>query len=159
MVVTKKLPFGRPDTDLIGDLLAITTISLGVTLLVGGLFMVISDATVFNLSRTASSTQSMAYIIDLFPGMPFSTSWPFDLVSSGMGTVGIVTWIVGVDILLIGLGFWTKHKLAKWVGISVFGVAIWFDFMEFLFFGVLGAPEAVFSITINGLIVYLLFKN
>lgn len=156
---TKKVPFGRPDTDLIGDILTITTISLGVTLLVGGLFMVISDTAIFNVSKTVSSTQSMAHIIDLFPGMPFSTSWPFDLISSGMATVGIVTWIVGADILLIGLGFWTKHKLAKWVGIGVFGLAIWFDFIEFLFFGVLGAPEAVISITINGLILYLLLKT
>ena len=143
---TKKLAVEQPSTSLTGDLLAITAISLGVILAVGGLFLVISDAMILSAaSKTQATTQSLAYIIDMFPGVPFSMSWPYDLVSEGITAIGIIAWVVGIDILLVGLGLWTGHKLARWVAIAVFGLATWFDFVTFLFFGVSGAPEAVFG--------------
>jgi hypothetical protein len=158
-VSDKEIAVGYIGTNVKKDLLAIMAVSLGVTLAVGGIFLIISDMTTVNPLTVKSTTKSMANIIDMFPGVPFSMSWPYDLVSSGITTVGLVTWIMGIDILLVGLGLWTRHKLAKMIGIVVFGLATCFDFMQFLFFGVSGAPVAVFGAVINGLIVYLLLTN
>ncbi len=142
------------------DFLAITSISLGVVLIVGGLFLIISEASIFNLIRNSqSATQSMANTIDLIPGVPFSMSWPFELIPFGSGTIGIVTWVFGIDILLVGLGLWVRNKYAKLAAITIFGLAICFDVAQFLFYGFGGAPQAVIGATINGIIVFLLIKN
>jgi hypothetical protein len=90
------------------------------------------------------------------PGIPFELG---DLINSGgLTLVGIALWVVGFDVLLVGLGLWARSKLAKWVALMVFSVAAFFDLVQFLLLGLLGSPSSVIGIFVNGLIVYLLTK-
>jgi hypothetical protein len=141
---------------LIADALFITSITVGVVLLVGGLFVTILAASLpAKVSGVDSMAQSIVFVMGQIPGIPLSLG---DLINNGLATVGIVSWIIGFDILLVGLGLWTKNKFAKWVALAIFSLAAYFDLVQFLFLGLLGSPSSVIGSSVNGLIVYLLTK-
>jgi hypothetical protein len=67
--------------------------------------------------------------------------------------------MLGLDILLVGLGLWVRHRGARWVGVTIFGLAAFFDFVQFLLFGLLGAPGSSIELIVNSLILWGLFKH
>lgn len=141
----------------IEDMLFLITITFGVSLLVGGLSITIFAASLpAKVSGIDATTKSVVFVMGQIPGIPFELS---DLINNGGLTwVGIALWIVGLNILLIGLGLWARSKLAKWVAVMFFSAAAFFDFIQFLLSGLLGSPTSVVGIFVNGLIVYLLTK-
>jgi hypothetical protein len=62
------------------------------------------------------------------------------------------------DVLLVGLGLWAKSKFAKWVAMVIFSLAAYFDFVQFLFLGLLGSSSSLIGMFVNGSIVFLLTK-
>jgi hypothetical protein len=141
----------------IADILFVVTVTVGVISLVGGLSIVLLAASLpAKVSGVDATTKSVVFVMSQIPGIPFELS---DLINSGGLTwVGIALWVVGFDVLLIGLGLWARSKLAKWVALIVFSVATFFDLVQFLLLGLLGSPSSVIGIFGNGLIVYLLTK-
>jgi hypothetical protein len=73
--------------------------------------------------------------------------------------VGFVSWIVGLDFLLIGLGLWVRHKLARLVGLVVFILALFFECLQILFLGLFGASLSIVKIAITVAILYLLYSK
>jgi hypothetical protein len=67
--------------------------------------------------------------------------------------------MLGLDILLVGLGLWVGHRGARWVAAIIFGLAAFFDFVQFLLFGLLGAPASSVELIVNSLILWGLFKR
>lgn len=138
-----------------GAPIAILFITVGVVLLIGSLFLlIVSSLFVIDIA----DVHFVALIIELLPAVPFSMSWPNDLAINGIAAISIVTWVIGCDYTLLGLGIWKKHWMAKWVGIIILGIAISFDFVEFMFFGILGTPKAIFGLLVNSAIVYFFTK-
>jgi hypothetical protein len=141
---------------LLADALSIASITFGVILLVGGLFVtVLATSLPAKMSGADSTTQRVVFAMSQIPGIPLNLE---DLVNNGLATPGIVSWIIGFEVLLVGLGLWAKSKLAKWVAIVIFSVAAYFDFVRFLFLGLLGSPSSLIGIFVNGSIVFLLSK-
>jgi len=91
-----------------------------------------------------------------FPGIPFG---PADLATSSESIGGIVVWMLGLDILLVGLGLWIRHRYARWIGVTIVGLAAFFDFVQFLLYGLLGAPGSVIELVVNSLILYSLLHG
>jgi len=144
-----------PEQILVEQILFIASVTIGIILLIGGLFLV---AIALNLPATPSSeiesiTQSVALIIDQIPGVPVNIN---DLTS--LTLIGVVSWITGLNILLIGLGLWVKSKLAKWIAFGVFAFAAITDLFQFLLSGIIGAPGAVPGILINAVFLYFIYK-
>jgi len=81
------------------------------------------------------------------------------LATSPATIAGIVVWMLGFDILLVGLGLWVRHRGARWVGVIIFGLAAFFDFVQFLLLGLLGAPTSSIELIVNSLILWGLFKR
>jgi hypothetical protein len=67
--------------------------------------------------------------------------------------------MLGLDVLLVGLGLWVRHRGARLVGVIIFGLAAFFDFVQFLLFGLLGAPGSAIELIVNSLILWGLFKR
>lgn len=131
--------------------------TFGVILLVGGLFITIFVAMLpANVSGIESITQSIILIMDYVPGIPFELSALAD--AAGLTIAGLALWFVGLDLLLLGLGLWARSKIAKWIALIFFLTAAFFDFTQFLQFGILGSPVSVLGLTFNGVIFYLLTK-
>jgi hypothetical protein len=141
----------------IADTLFVVTVTAGVISLVGGLSIVLFAASLpAKVSGVDAMTKSVVFVMNQIPGIPFELS---DLSNSGgLTLVGIALWVMGFDVLLLGLGLWARSKLAKWVALMVFSVAAFFDLAQFLLLGLLGSPSSVIGIFVNGLIAYLLTK-
>jgi hypothetical protein len=91
------------------------------------------------------------------PGIPFIIG---DLTSlSAAITIGSVFWIIGIDMLLVGLGLWTRHRFVRLAAILLFSLAAFFQFIEFLFFGVLGSSLSVVELCVDVVLVYFLFSK
>jgi hypothetical protein len=133
------------------------SIGLGGLLLVLGLLMLMFDTGIF-LSSTRVSLVSNNFLstIAQFPGIPVDLT---ELTTSPATIAGFVVWILGFDIMLVGLGLWVKSRFARYVGIAVFGMAAFFDFVKFLLAGVLGAPGSVIELIANSVLLYCLFKT
>lgn len=141
---------------LTAGVLSITSITLGVVVLIGGLFLIILDAILpVKANGTSLTVHSVAFILDMLPGIPLCIS---DLISSGITVAGLISWLVGLDILLVGLGLWAKHKMARRIAFLLFLLAAYFDFIQFLLFGFVGSPNSAVGLSLNGLIVYFLVR-
>jgi hypothetical protein len=103
-----------------------------------------------------SVSQSILFLTDQFPGVPLPIE---ELASQSSIVIGISVAILGLDMLLIGLGLWVKHNLARWIGMFVFALAAYFDFTQFLLLGFLGASGPTVEVLANLLVLYLLFKS
>ena len=133
--------------------LSLLVIAIGIVLLVGGLFIMFADPS--NSTHTGASlpVQSVASTVGMIPGIPFYMS---DLTQSGTNVIGLFSWIVGLDLLLIGLGLWVRHRLARLTALVVFTLAEYFNFIQFLLYGVLGSPSSVFQMSVDTLCLYVL---
>lgn len=135
---------------LITDFIAKLVITFGAVLIVGGLYLMILNPSGSVQSQSASS------IVNWVPGIPFYIS---ALINVGASTIGLVSWIIGVDLLLIGLGLWVRHRLARIAAISIFGLSATFEFIQFLYFGFLGAPVSILELSVDFIIAYFLFTQ
>ncbi len=144
------------DRTLIMDLAVKFIITFGVVLIVGGLYLMMPGASVLAQGQTNSASQSAVSTVGWIPGIPFYIG---DLVNVSVATVGLVSWIIGVDLLFVGLGLWVRHKLARLTALIIFVLAASFQFLQFLFLGFMGSPTSVIELLINGIFVYLLFSK
>ncbi len=89
-------------------------------------------------------------------GIPFSVG---DL--SGLSTIvaGSVYWIIGIDLLLVGLGLWVRHKFAQLAAILMFAIAAAFQFFQFLLLGVFGSSASVVMLLVNAVFAYFLYSK
>jgi len=137
------------------NVLSILLIVVGVVLLVGGLFLMFED---LNSTQAGKGlpVQSVASIMSMIPGIPFYIG---DLTQSGANVIGLVSWIVGLDLLLIGLGLWARHRLAWLASLLVFTLAAYFNFVQFLLYGIIGAPVSVVEMSIDVFLLYVLLTR
>lgn len=145
------------DETLITDLLSKVTITFGVILIIGGLYlMIINPITSTQATQLSQTAKSTVNTVSWIPGIPFNFD---DLANFTSITVGSVSWILGVDMLLVGLGLWVRHRLARLAAIILFSLAALFQFIQFLFLGAIGSPMSIVDLCIDGLFVYLLFSK
>ena len=145
------------DKSLAIDALILATAAFGVTLLIGGLFLTILDANwIMGANETNSIAQSITRILEMLPGVPFPLN---DLADSSTTVLGLISWVVGLDLLLVTLGLWTRHSMARWIAILVFSLAAYSDFTRFLLFGIVGSPSATVGLGFDCLMIYFLLKE
>ena len=118
--------------------------------------MTIDPSASTQVAQTNSATQSSASIVNWIPGIPFYIG---ALTSGGIAIIGLVSWILGLDFLLIGLGFWVRNELARFAGLMTFGLAFFFQFVQFLLNGIIGSPVSVLELCVDGIFVYFLFAK
>jgi hypothetical protein len=141
---------------IITDLLTRLIITFSVVLIVGGLYLIFNDTSGLDAIQRSVATQSAISSVSWVPGIPFS---PADLTYGGIAVIGLVIWIIGVDLLLVGLGLWVRHRLARLAAIMIFLFAAVFQFIELLYSGFFGAPSAVTGFIIDAIFVYFLFSR
>jgi hypothetical protein len=139
------------DRALITDLTAKLVITFGVVLMIGGLYLMITDPGASN-----QAAQSMVSTVGWVPGIPFYIG---NIASSSASTAGLVAWLVGLDLLLVGLGLWVRHKLARFTTVLIFGLSACFQFIKFLYVGVMGAPAAFAQVCIDAVLIYFLISK
>jgi hypothetical protein len=140
----------------IEDTLFLLTATLGIVLMIGGLATIIIATNLFSqISDSILLQQSISTVLSVIPGIPFNIS---DLNGFGLTATGLTTWIVGINLLVIGLGIYQKNTLAKWAAILIFALAAYFSFVQFILLGVIGAPIALIELIINGVILFSFWK-
>ena len=151
------LSTGQSRGKIAADTISFLSIGLGWLLLVLGLLLMVADSgSLVSSSGVSLVFNSVLFIMARCPGIPLSIS---DLTRSSATIAGIVVWMLGLDILLVGLGLWVRRRGARWVGVIIFGLAAFFDFVQFLLFGLLGAPSSSIELILNSLILWGLFKR
>jgi hypothetical protein len=144
------------DKGLVTEIIAKLVITFGVVLIVGGLYLMIANPNAPTLNQTSSGSQTLLFGVEWIPGIPFYTG---DLANLSSVISGSAYWIVGANLLLVGLGLWARHKLARLAAIIVFSLAAFFQFIQFLLFGVLGSPLSIVELSIDLAFVYFLFSK
>ena len=153
----RKLKNYLSDRTLITDLLAKLIITFGVVLIVGGLYLIITGASVSTqVAQTNLAAKSAVSTVDWIPGIPFYIG---DLANVSVTAIGLVSWILGIDLLLVGLGIWVRHPLARLAALMIFTLAAFFQFVQFLLLGILGSPISIIELCVDGVIVYFLLSK
>jgi lysylphosphatidylglycerol synthetase-like protein (DUF2156 family) len=139
------------DRTLITDLISKLVITFGVVLIVGGLYLMITD--------TGTSTQAaktMLSAVNWVPGIPFYIA---DLENVSASIIGLALWIVGLDLLFVGLGLWVRNELARFAALAIFALSAYFQLIQFLHWGIIGAPIAAAQLCADGVLGYFLFSK
>ena len=147
----KKLGKYLSDRTLITDLIAKLVITFGVVLIIAGLYLMMDGP-----GGSSSATQSMILTVNWIPGIPFYIG---NLANVSASAAGLASWFVGLDLLLVGLGLWVRHKFARFTALMFFALAAFFQFVQFLYFGVLGAGISLVQFCIDGLLIYFLLSR
>ena len=134
------------DRTLVTDLLTKLVITFGVMLVVGGLYLIMT-----NPSGSTQGAQSIVSTVNWIPGIPFSIG---SLVNVGATSVGLVSWFIGIDLLLVGLGFWVRSRIARFIGLTIFILAALFQFVQFMFVGIMGSPASIIELLIDASFIY-----
>ena len=142
------------DRNLIFDFISKVVITLGVVLLVGGLYLMILNPG-SQSSQANAAAQSVIGTLRWVPGIPFYFS---DLAGIGVILIGLVFWVMGINLLLTGLGLWARHRLARFIAIIVFAFSACMQFIEFLLSGAIGAPASVVMLAGDATVAYFLFS-
>ena len=141
----------------ITGLLARLIISFGVALVIAGLhFMTVYLRASMQGSQTDFAVSSAVSALDWIPGIPFYIG---DLANFSLTAIGLVSWILGISLVLVGLGLRAKHQLARLAASAIFASAAFFQFVQFLLLGILGSPTSVIELCVDGVIVYLLLSR
>jgi hypothetical protein len=138
----------------ITDLLSIFVITFAIVLILNGIILMTTTPAQDN-SKGVTSQFAVA-VVNSIPGIPFTIA---DLSQYSLSEIGLVSWIIGLNFLLIGLGLWVKHKFARMIGLIVFGLASFFQATQFLLLGLVGSPISIIEMALNILIAYLLFSK
>jgi hypothetical protein len=137
----------------ITDLITKLVITFGVVLIVGGLYLMIANAN--QVQQTSSSIKSVVSVISWIPGIPVYIG---DLSNTSVSIIGLVSWFFGLDLLLLGLGLWVRHNLARFAALMIFALAACFQFIQFLYFGIMGSPASITELILNGILFYFILK-
>ena len=105
---------------------------------------------------SAQYVKTMVSAVDWVPGIPFYMS---SLENMSASIVGLVAWIIGLDLFLVGLGLWVRHVLARFAGMTIFALSAYFQLIQFLHLGIVGAPAAAAQLCADGVLVYFLFSK
>jgi lysylphosphatidylglycerol synthetase-like protein (DUF2156 family) len=128
----------------------------GSVMFVGGLLLIFLDLS----SAASDALRNIALLtVQTFEqaiGFPLPM---YELASSSLSAIGIATWIVGFDLLMVSFGLLVRSRAARWIAIVIFTLATFFDFTLFLLQGLLGAPASLPGTLINGSMVYILVKD
>jgi hypothetical protein len=141
----------------ITNILSEIIITLGVVLIVGGIYLMILDPSSSN--QTLQTTVAAKTVINTtawIPGIPFFVN---DLANCSITAIGLVSWLMGINLLLTGLGLWVRHGLARLVALSIFCLSASVQFVQFLLFGIIGSPNSVVLLILDAVILYLLFTK
>lgn len=142
---------------LITDLLSKLIITFAVVLIVGGLYLMIFDPSASGQSvQTNVAARSVTATTAWIPGLPFFAS---DIAGCSMTAVGLISWVMGVNLLLTGLGLWIRHKLARLVGLALFSISAAIQFAQFLLLGIIGSPYSIILLILNSTIAFFLFTR
>ena len=137
--------------------ISLFSICLGWLLLALGLLLSVGETnSLLSPTFATSVSNNILSIVAKLPGVPFDMT---ELGASSPVVSGIIVWILGLDIVLLGFGLWMRSRFARYVGITVFGLAAFFDFVEFLMNGFVGASASVIEMMINSTVLYYLFKR
>ena len=139
------------DRTLITDLITKLMITFGVVLIVGGLYLMITGA-----GTSTEAVKTMVSAVDWVPGIPFYIA---NLGNASASIVGLVSWIVGLDLLLVGLGLWVRNELARFAALAIFALSAYFQLIQFLHWGIVGAPTATVQLCVDGFLIYFLFSK
>jgi lysylphosphatidylglycerol synthetase-like protein (DUF2156 family) len=131
-------------------------ITAGMVLIVSGLYLMIKDASALTQVAQTNLVKSAVSAADWIPGIPFYVG---DLANASISVIGLVSWILGIDLLLVGLGVWVRHRLARLAALVIFGLAAFFQFVQFLLLGILGSPISIIELCVDGIIVYCLISR
>lgn len=131
------------DKMLITDLITKFVITFGVVLIVGGLYLMMSNV------GGSSQVSSLAWV----PGVPFSMD---SIANYGVSTIGLVSWFVGLDLFIVGLGLWVRDKLARYTALIIFFIGVVFQFLEFMNLGIMGSPASITQVIIDLVLIYFL---
>ncbi|MGA2523398.1 MAG: hypothetical protein ABSF65_04510 [Candidatus Bathyarchaeia archaeon] len=136
------------DRPLITDLISKLLITFGVVLILGGVYLIITDP-----AGSTPATQNMISSINWIPGIPFYMG---NLANLSASTSGLASWFTGFDLLLVGMGLWVRHKVARLVALMIFSLAALFQFVEFVSVGILGSPTAFIELCLSVIFLYFL---
>jgi hypothetical protein len=131
-------------------------ITAGMVLIVCGLYLMIKDASASSQAVRTNFAKSAVSTLDWIPGIPFYVG---DLSKVSITVIGLVSWVLGVDLLLVGLGVWARHQFARFVALVIFGLAAFFQSVQFLLLGFIGSPISIIELCIDGIIVYSLLSR
>jgi lysylphosphatidylglycerol synthetase-like protein (DUF2156 family) len=141
------------------DVLPLITVGLGFLLIIGGLSIAISSMILIFPAQSDgidSRVELVILVMDLIPGVPLSFN---ELTNASLTTIGVVAWITGVDLILVGLGLRARGRFAKWIAMVFFGSATLFNIVTFLKVGLLGSFTSFVGIFVDSFFVYSLSKS
>jgi hypothetical protein len=146
----------KPDNNqaLITDIISKLTITLGIIFIVGGFYLMAANPSSQQVGYGNSAQSSFS--IDWVPGVPLFAG---DLTNLNAVLAGSVIWILGVNLLLVGLGLWVRHQLARLAAILIFSLAALFQFIQLLFLGVVGSPVSAVLLLVNAAFSYFLLSH
>jgi len=153
----RKLKNCLSNRTLIVVILAGLIVAFGVALIVGGLYFMIAYASASTqVAQTNSAATSAVSILDWIPGIPFYIG---NLADSSVTTIGLVSCVLGIGLLLVGLGLWMRRRLARLAALAIFASAAFFQFIQFLLLGILGSPVSIIEFCVDGSIAYTLMSR
>jgi hypothetical protein len=145
------------DKEAIIDLVALLVLTFSIVLIVGGLVLTTMGGNPPAEGTLAGmSSENAISFVSFIPGIPFNVG---DLAKSSVATVGVASWILGIDLMLIGMGLWARHRLARLAALIVFSLALCFQVIQLLILGVLGAPSSITGLIVDAAIIYILFAK
>lgn len=143
--------------ELITNILSNLTITLGVVLIVGGIFLMVQSPSSSNNSiQTNMAARSVIDTTEWIPGLPFFVS---DMAVCSVTAIGIVFWLMGLNLLVTGLGLWIRHRLARFAALAIFSLSTVIQFAQFFLLGIVGSPYSILLLILNGTIAYLLYTR
>ena len=76
------------------------------------------------------------------------------LTNTSVSIIGLISWFIGLDLLLVGLGLWVRHNFARLAALMIFALAACFQFIQFLLSGIMGSPASITGLILNGILFY-----
>jgi len=140
------------DCYLVTDLIAKLVLTFGVMLIIGGLYLIMGVSG----PQTTAAVNSFVSTVEWIPGIPLYLS---SLANTSAPTIGLVSWIVGADLLLVGLGLWVRDRLAHLIAMGIFALAAFFQFIVVLYGGILGATASFFGLCVDAVLFYFLLSK
>ena len=141
----------------ITNVLSEIIITLGVVLIVGGIYLMVLDPSSSNQTlQTTVAAKSVINTTAWIPGLPFFMN---DIQNCSITAIGLVSWLMGINLLLTGLGLWVRHGLARLAALSIFCLSAVVQLVQFLLEGIIGSPNSVVLLILDAVIVYLLLRK
>ena len=106
--------------------------------------------------QTTEAARSVIETTSWIPGLPFFVS---DIAGCSITAIGLVSWVMGINLLLTGLGLWIRHNLARLVALVIFSISAVIQFAQFLLLGIVGSPYSIVLLILNAAIAYFLFTK